>query len=179
MQKYYAHGNVENITSNTVVKRERSSSTVQSKHNSSNNAAKSTSFTVVCDVQFYKDEKQKIEMELDKQIKENDSLSRENTNLINELRQMKERNSELLKIVSDLKYDLEQAKRREHTNSDKENDIYEVEKILAHKRVKGSKLRFKVHWLNYDSSHDSWLSEKDLNCDEMLHEYKIKNNLSI
>lgn len=66
------------------------------------------------------------------------------------------------------------------TTEDKENDSYEVEKILSHSVIKrGNKkeLHFFVRWKDYDSSDDSWVRENNLDCDSILKQYKKKNNL--
>jgi hypothetical protein len=48
-----------------------------------------------------------------------------------------------------------------------------VSEILGHRGSikKKTKMRFKVRWENYDSSHDSWLSLKDLRDNAVLHVY--------
>ena len=52
---------------------------------------------------------------------------------------------------------------------------YEVEKILAHRRV-GRTSKYLVRWKGYSSYHDSWQSEEDLaNCQELLTEFKKTN----
>ena len=44
-------------------------------------------------------------------------------------------------------------------------------------KIKGDRLRavglaeYKINWLNFSSKHDSWVSEKDLNCDEIIQSY--------
>lgn len=56
-----------------------------------------------------------------------------------------------------------------------DEDEYEVQDILDHKIVRNDR-RFLIHWRNYSPSHDSWESEKNLNCPQILQTYlrKIK-----
>ena len=52
---------------------------------------------------------------------------------------------------------------------------YEVEKILAHRRV-GRTSKYLIRWKGYSSYHDSWQPEEDLaNCQELLMEFKKTN----
>ena len=44
---------------------------------------------------------------------------------------------------------------------DKKDDVYKVEKILKRKKVKGKKMVL-VKWLGYDSKHNSWIPESDI-----------------
>lgn len=53
-------------------------------------------------------------------------------------------------------------------NSD---NMYEVEKIMNHRIVNG-KMSFLVRWKNYSSKHDSWVTQSDLNCEEILKAYQ-------
>ena len=41
-------------------------------------------------------------------------------------------------------------------------DLYEVEKILEKRKIKGN-IFYKVKWLDYDDSHNSWEPEANLN----------------
>ena len=53
-----------------------------------------------------------------------------------------------------------------------EEETYEVESIVDHKREKG-KLQFFVKWKGYESSENTWELEKNLQgCSEILSEYK-------
>ena len=44
---------------------------------------------------------------------------------------------------------------------DKKDDVYRVEKILKGKKVKGKKMAL-VKWSGYDSKHNSWIPESDI-----------------
>ena len=43
----------------------------------------------------------------------------------------------------------------------KKDDVYRVEKILKRKKVKDKKMGL-VKWLGYDSMHNSWILESDI-----------------
>ncbi|KAJ3020469.1 hypothetical protein HKX48_000742 [Thoreauomyces humboldtii] len=56
-------------------------------------------------------------------------------------------------------------------NEDKEDDsIYEVERILAHRRVK-SKYHYKIKWQNYPSEQVTWEPEEHIEAQDLLDEY--------
>lgn len=57
-----------------------------------------------------------------------------------------------------------------------ENAYYEVESILNHKEENGQ-MRYHIHWKNYNSTHDSWERESNLNCTSLLKRYKKANKL--
>ena len=44
---------------------------------------------------------------------------------------------------------------------DKKDDVYRVEKVLKRKKVKGKKMVL-VKWLGYDSKHNSWIPESNI-----------------
>lgn len=52
---------------------------------------------------------------------------------------------------------------------DNDDEQYEVERLLDDKLIQTR--QFFVRWKNYDSSHDSWVYEKDLNCPRLLRKY--------
>ena len=43
----------------------------------------------------------------------------------------------------------------------KDDDVYRVEKIIERKKVKGKKMVL-VKWLGYESEHNSWIPESDI-----------------
>lgn len=43
----------------------------------------------------------------------------------------------------------------------KKDDVYRVEKIIKRKKVKSKKMAL-VKWLGYDSKHNSWIPESDI-----------------
>lgn len=50
-------------------------------------------------------------------------------------------------------------------------EIYEVEKVLADKIVRG-KRQYKVRWKGYSCKHDTWEKEENLFCPSILEEYR-------
>lgn len=78
--------------------------------------------------------------------------------------------------------DLAQAKFKQLLNTfdqqnqkDEESDdnFYEVECLLRDKMVQ--KRSYLVRWKGFDSSHDSWILESDLQCPDILKKYKQLN----
>lgn len=62
-------------------------------------------------------------------------------------------------------------KKNDHVNSsESEEEEYEVECLLKDKLIQ--KRAYLVRWKNYDSSHDSWVEEANLNCPSILKKYK-------
>ena len=50
---------------------------------------------------------------------------------------------------------------------------YEVDHIKRHRRVRGGKVRYLVHWKGYDNTEDTWEEEDNLeHAQEALQEYK-------
>ncbi|KAK7460805.1 hypothetical protein VKT23_008734 [Stygiomarasmius scandens] len=61
------------------------------------------------------------------------------------------------------------------TEDDKDDDVYDVAGIIAHKTVKRgnvSELQYFIRWAGYDTY--SWVSEQNMNDGPMLREYKSK-----
>lgn len=54
--------------------------------------------------------------------------------------------------------------------SNMKSNVYEVQSILKHKKI--SQHSFFVRWVGYGPESDSWVSEENLDCDEILNEYK-------
>lgn len=59
--------------------------------------------------------------------------------------------------------------------SDKKGE-YEVGTLLNHKKEKGQ-MYYLISWKHFDSSHDSWEQEANLNCRALLNRYKKQNSL--
>lgn len=59
-------------------------------------------------------------------------------------------------------------------DNDSEDEIFEVEEILNHK-FKGRQRQFLIKWVGYDSTHNSWVGEKNLSCSKLLKTYLSKN----
>lgn len=59
-----------------------------------------------------------------------------------------------------------------------EKETYAVEKIIDHRRLKGSTF-YRVRWANYSPKDDTWETKESLNCKELLKEYHDDLNKSI
>lgn len=51
------------------------------------------------------------------------------------------------------------------------NDVYEVEKIIAQKKINGV-MHYKIHWKGYNKTHDSWEKETNLKCPRIINAFK-------
>lgn len=59
-----------------------------------------------------------------------------------------------------------------------ETNVFEVEKILAQKK-EGDVWYYRIHWKGFSSKHDTWEKESNLQCPQILNEFKEtveKNN---
>lgn len=83
--------------------------------------------------------------------------------------------------IANLKEALQNLQMKESSNEEEiEDKYYEVESIIAHEnrgRRTNRQLHFLIRWKKSDSSHDSWVSECDLQCPAILKQYKKTNNL--
>ena len=52
------------------------------------------------------------------------------------------------------------------------SQIYEVERIVAHKIEKGT-LRYLVKWVGYDDKENTWEPEQNLRCPRIVREYML------
>lgn len=59
-----------------------------------------------------------------------------------------------------------------------EKDVYNVEKIIDHRRLKG-KIYYRVRWENYPPKDDTWQPKETLNCPELLKVYHDELNETI
>lgn len=50
---------------------------------------------------------------------------------------------------------------------------WEVDRILA-ERVRNGSVQYKIRWLNWSSEFDEWVNRKDINADELIHEFNQK-----
>ena len=63
--------------------------------------------------------------------------------------------------------------------SDSEDEVYEVEEIVNH-RKKNGKIQYFLKWVGYSSSENTWEFEESLNCPDLVKEYwKKKGNEKI
>lgn len=71
----------------------------------------------------------------------------------------------------------EKKSRSKNTNADKsDNAEFEVEQILDHTNNIIAR-KFLIRWKGYDSGHDSWVLQKQLNCPELLADYSKRKNV--
>lgn len=102
-------------------------------------------------------------------------------NTCNECEQLKEKYNSMYEENVALKSQIKELQKAIlELSQDKENNVYEVERIMSHS-LKGPRnkkeLQFLIRWEGYDQSHDSWVSEKNLKCAAILKKYKKKNNI--
>lgn len=62
-----------------------------------------------------------------------------------------------------------QSAAKEENKSDCDDEQYEVDRLIDDEFIQAR--QFLVRWKGYDSSHDSWVYEKDLNCPRMVRKY--------
>lgn len=182
-QKFHSHGNINIITSETVVKREPSFSPARSENDKSKHAKATTSTDVSSrnNVQIREDDKEELNAEFAKLKESNGVLHQANLDLHVLMSQLKEENGTLSRENTDLKEEIRNLTSQiecslKKSSDEKEDDVYEVERLMNH-RLKGKKWQFFVRWEGFDSTHDSWVEEKNLQCPQMLIEYKKENNL--
>ena len=58
--------------------------------------------------------------------------------------------------------------------------LFQVEKILKHKGTKARRVQmeFRVKWLGYDDSDNSWVKWKDISHNALLHNYLREHNMA-
>jgi hypothetical protein len=61
-------------------------------------------------------------------------------------------------------------------NVEKDENIFEVEKIKEH-QIKDKRYIFYIKWKNYDESENSWVKEKDFNQKDLILEYFNEKNI--
>lgn len=66
------------------------------------------------------------------------------------------------------------CKRRDEQAEQKDDEDFEVEKLLNHKKQKGKRL-FLVRWKGFGPDADTWEPEANLNCEKILQNY-LKHN---
>lgn len=57
-------------------------------------------------------------------------------------------------------------------------NVYEIDRIIDHKTQRGKGRSFLVKWTGYDQSHNSWVSELDISCDQ-LGEYLTRKAIAV
>ncbi|XP_063979905.1 uncharacterized protein LOC135163926 [Diachasmimorpha longicaudata] len=59
---------------------------------------------------------------------------------------------------------------QDNTDENEEEKEYEVEKIVAHRTIKGRR-QFLVRWKGYNDDADTWEQEKDLSCPQLIEDF--------
>jgi hypothetical protein len=74
--------------------------------------------------------------------------------------------------------DINNKKKRKHNNKNKkENETYEVEKILDHMIDNNGKYVFYVKWKHYGVEDSTWVKEANFNTKDIISEYKKDKNI--
>lgn len=113
-----------------------------------------------------------LQEKLNSQSVINNNLTREKNALERKIKQlMATTSANVLKSEKDQKID---------PTSDQSDDDseYEVESILNHEIKRGKQRRFLIRWKGYPPSHDCWVSESNLQCDQILKAYLNTNGLT-
>lgn len=97
-------------------------------------------------------------------------MMRWNTQHENQITAMQKQQLEQADAFQQLKTELEHLKKQES------NDVFNVDSIIGHKK-QNRKHVFLIRWEGYDSSHDTWESETNLRCPQLLKNYKKANKL--
>lgn len=111
-----------------------------------------------------------FERTLTETTKERDALILSNTQLLNEVnimqKQQQEKNDEIVGLQAELK----------HLKDLNDNNEYNVHAIVGHKKQNWKQM-YLIQWEGYDSSENTWESEKNLKCPQLLKKYKKQHNL--
>lgn len=75
--------------------------------------------------------------------------------------------------IKQIQTGLQQQTRDENDMNDVDDNIYEVEQLISHKKKKDG-MYYQVQWKNYSKEHNTWEHEKNLMCPEILLNYKKK-----
>lgn len=65
----------------------------------------------------------------------------------------------------------EERKRPHGATETEEEEIYEVEVILEHKKIKKGKYKYYLKWKGYPDSENTWEIEENLACPDLLEKY--------
>ena len=63
------------------------------------------------------------------------------------------------------------VKMRKLTEKNQRMRVYEIERIIDHKKHGKDKYSYLVRWKGYDSSNDSWVKQEDFNSTKIIKEY--------
>ncbi|KAI8890640.1 hypothetical protein K501DRAFT_205824 [Backusella circina FSU 941] len=68
---------------------------------------------------------------------------------------------------------------RESESSEEDEEIYEVENLLDHRRAnKERKIEYLVRWLGYPEEYDTWEAEKNIFSEELIEKYWAGQTMS-
>uniref|UniRef100_A0A914WAP3 Chromo domain-containing protein n=1 Tax=Plectus sambesii TaxID=2011161 RepID=A0A914WAP3_9BILA len=62
------------------------------------------------------------------------------------------------------------------SDEDEDNEEYDVEKVLDHRKNSRGVFEYLIKWLGYDEEHNTWEGQKNLNCKEKVDEYWQRRN---
>lgn len=88
---------------------------------------------------------------------------------------LKEKCTEKDKQIQNLSIQVD-AFKEELRQLEVDQGIYELERIIQHKKVRG-KYSYFVRWKGFGSDEDCWIDENNFQCKEMLEEYKKLHRL--
>lgn len=121
----------------------------------------------------FESEKRNHERERTNWKQKNDALSVKNKLLLAQLKQFMIGQNRVEPKSSDEKSGkttLGDSSRESKNSTSSEDDVYEVQKILSHKKIGGTE-KYLVRWKGYDSKHDTWEQKENLNCPKLLKKY--------
>lgn len=95
----------------------------------------------------------------------------ESTASKNTISNLKSENRKLCAVIKQLKSGSANSNANHFGPDNAIDDLYEVEKLLAHKNKKDG-VHYLVRWKNYSAEDDTWQKESDLQCPKILKEYK-------
>lgn len=111
-----------------------------------------------------KAENNKTYFQLQEKISDNEKLKKD-------LLKLEAENKNLKKMMEKF-----QSNIKSESDEDKENEEFEVEKLLKHRGRKGRR-EFLVRWKNFSRSDDSWEKMENLRCPAVLQKYLKENKL--
>lgn len=120
--------------------------------------------------QEYSSNMRTFERTLAETTKERNALILSNTQLVNEVNILQKQQQEKTDEIVGLK-----AKPK-RLREPKEDNEYDVHAIVGHKKEKWKQM-YLIQWKGYDSSENTWESEKNLKCPQLLKKYKKQHNL--
>lgn len=120
---------------------------------------------------MYIDEEYVIENECDDCQKKEREIS-ELHSTVHCLKEKCEEKDQQIATLSTQVYALKEELRHMEVNQ----GIYELERIIQHKKVRG-KYSYFVRWKGFGSDEDSWIDEDNFLSDEMLGDYKKLHRL--